>query len=254
MTTEEGGVIKKPALGRYATDRDGNDANLTQAEIQELIEKEVAPIRTFVQKLRNYYRRGYPTFEITGGNDIPEHDLAEYQLDTESGQGLLFTNTGNAKILGNSSVEVVSNGKKSGGGGFDKDAEAGIVLYAKDGVIHIESVMGTVNIRAHKNIQLEAGQDINLIAKRDVTIEAKGSMITDVGVDSTVFVDNDLVIDSGGTMSLHSERQDIETSCGTDQDVCDFHTEIKTDWDKIDALNNFDSPFPAGFSGRIDDL
>ena len=37
--------------------------------------------------------------------------------------------------------------------------------------------------------------------------------------------------------SLHSEKQDIETSCGTDPYVCDFHEDIKTEWDKIDALN-----------------
>ena len=185
----------------------------------------------------DYYRRGYPTFEITGGNDLKKHDLAEFELDTESGQGILFTNTGNAKVLGNASLELISNGKKSGKGGFDKDGEAGIVIYAKDGVIHIESVRGTVNIKARKNIQLEAGEDINLIAKENITMEAGKDMVTDVGVDSTEFVGGSKLIDSGGTMSLHSEKQDIETSCGTDPYVCDFHEELKTEWDKIDALN-----------------
>ena len=115
--------------------------------------------------------------------------------------------------MGNASLELISNGKKSGGAGFDKDGEAGVVIYAKDGVIHIESVRGTVNI--------EAGKD----------------MVTDVGVDCTEFIGGSKLIDSGGTMSLHSEKQDIETSCGTDPYVCDFHEELKTEWDKIDALN-----------------
>ena len=220
------GIIKKPALGRYAE-------GLTQDEIKELVEAEVG---TQIERLKDYYRRGYPTFEMTGGNDLKKHDLAEFQLDTESGQGILFTNTGNAKVLGNASLELISNGKKSGKGGFDKDGEAGVIIYAKDGVVHIESVRGTVNIKALKNIQLEAGEDINLVAKGDINIDAQRNMRTEVGVDCTEDVTENK-ISNAGTMSLHSEKQDIETSCGTDPYVCDFHEELKTEWDKIDALN-----------------
>ena len=226
-TEDNQGIEKRPPLARYAE-------GLTQEEIKKLVEAEVG---TQIKRLKDYYRKGYPTFEVTGGGDLAKHDLSEYMLDTSSGQGILFTNTGNAKVLGNASLELISNGKKSGGGGFDKDGEAGVVIYAKDGVIHIESVRGTVNIKARKNIQLEAGQDINLIAHENITIEAGKDMVTDVGVDSTEFVGGSKLIDSGGTMSLHSEKQDIETSCGTDPYVCDFHEDIKTEWDKIDALN-----------------
>jgi len=221
------GITPKPSPPKYPEGQ-------TQEELKKMVEDEV---ESQIERLKNYYRRGFPTFEITGGNDIPKHDLSEYQLDTESGQGILFTNTGNAKVLGNASLELISNGKKSGGGGFDKDGEAGVVIYAKDGVIHIESVRGTVNIRARKHIQLEAGEDINFIATRDITMEAGRDMISDIGVDCTEFVGGSKLIDSGGTMSLHSEKQDIETSCGTDPYVCDFHEDIKTEWDKIDALN-----------------
>lgn len=221
------GIIKKPALGRYAEGK-------TQEELKKLIEAEVG---SQIERLKDYYRRGYPTFEITGGNDLKKHDLSEYQLDTKSGQGILFTNTGNAKVLGNASLELISNGKKSGKGGFDKDGEAGVVIYAKDGVIHIESVRGTVNIKARKNIQLEAGEDINLIAKENITMEAGKDMVTDVGVDSTEFVGGSKLVDADGGLTLHSERHDIETSSGTDPYVCDFHEDLKTEWDKIDALN-----------------
>ena len=220
------GIIKKPTLARYAE-------GLTQDEIKDLIEKEVG---TQIERLKDYYRRGYPTFEMTGGNDLKKHDLAEFQLDTESGQGILFTNTGNAKVLGNASLELISNGKKSGKGGFDKDGEAGVIIYAKDGVVHIESVRGTVNIKALKNIQLEAGEDINLVAKGDINIDAQRNMRTEVGVDCTEDVTGSKT-SNAGTMTLHSEKQDIETSCGTDPYVCDFHEELKTEWDKIDALN-----------------
>ena len=221
------GIIKKPALGRYAEGK-------TQEELKKLIEAEVG---SQIERLKDYYRRGYPTFEITGGNDLKKHDLSEYQLDTKSGQGILFTNTGNAKVLGNASLELISNGKKSGKGGFDKDGEAGVVIYAKDGVIHIESVRGTVNIKARKNIQLEAMEDINLIAHENITMEAGKDMVTDVGVDSTEFVGGSKLVDADGGLTLHSERHDIETSSGTDPYVCDFHEDLKTEWDKIDALN-----------------
>ena len=221
------GITPKPISPKYAEGK-------TQEEIKKLVEDEV---ESQIERLKDYYRRGFPTFEVTGGNTLEKHDLSEYQLDTKSGQGILFTNTGNAKVLGNASLELISNGKKSGGGGFDKDGEAGVVIYAKDGVIHIESVRGTVNIKARKNIQLEAKEDINLIAHGNLTMEAGKDMVTDVGVDCTEFVGGSKLIDSGGTMSLHSEKQDIETSCGTDPYVCDFHEDIKTEWDKIDALN-----------------
>ena len=225
--SEGEGIIKKPSLQRYAEGK-------TQEEIKKLVEAEVG---TQIERLKDYYRRGYPTFEITGGNDLKKHDLSEYQLDTNSGQGILFTNTGNAKVLGNASLELISNGKKSGKGGFDKDGEAGIVIYAKDGVIHIESVRGTVNIKARKNIQLEAAEDINFIAKGSLTMDVGKDMVTDVGVDSTEFVGGSKLVDADGGLTLHSEKQDIETSSGTDPYVCDFHEDLKTEWDKIDALN-----------------
>ena len=223
--SEGEGIIKKPTLGRYAE-------GLTQEEIKKLIEAEVG---TQIERLKDYYRRGYPTFEVTGGGDLAKHDLSEYQLDTSTGQGILFTNTGNAKVLGNASLELISNGKKTGGGGFDNDGEAGIVIYAKNGVIHIESAQGTVNIKALKNIQLEAGGDMNLIAHGNMSIDVG----KDLSIESANFTEDtneNRRIVCGGTMTLHSDKQDIETSCGTDPDVCDFHEELKTEWDIVDKL------------------
>ena len=219
-------LIKKPPIARYAE-------GLTQAEIKKLVEAEVG---TQIERLKDYYRRGYPTFEITGGNDLAEHDLAEFQLDTKSGQGILFTNTGNAKVLGNASLELISNGKKTGKGGFDKDGEAGIVIYARDGIIHIESVRGTVNIKAQKNIQLEAGQDINLKAHGNLRMDVGLNMITDVVGSCSEDVGAQRRIGSSGVMTLHSTKEDIQTSCGSDPAVCEFHEELKTDWPVVDKL------------------
>ena len=219
-------LIKKPPIARYAE-------GLTQAEIKKLVEAEVG---TQIERLKDYYRRGYPTFEITGGNDLAEHDLAEFQLDTKSGQGILFTNTGNAKVLGNASLELISNGKKTGKGGFDKDGEAGIVIYARDGIIHIESVRGTVNIKAQKNIQLEAGQDINLKAHGNLRMDVGLNMITDVVGSCAEDVGAQRRIVSSGVMTLHSTKEDIQTSCGSDPAVCEFLEELKTDWPVVEKL------------------
>ena len=223
--SEGEGIIKKPTLGRYAE-------GLTQEEIKKLIEAEVG---TQIERLKDYYRRGYPTFEVTGGGDLAKHDLSEYQVDTSSGQGILFTNTGNAKVLGNASLELITQNRKKGGGGFDNDGEAAIVIYAKNGVIHIESAQGTVNIKALKNIQLEAGGDMNLIAHGNMSIDVG----KDLSIESANFTEDtneNRRIVCGGTMTLHSDKQDIETSCGTDPDVCDFHEELKTEWDMVDKL------------------
>ena len=205
-------------------------ANFSEEQLEKWLDENGERI------LKNYYRRNHHTFSIQGGGKLSQHDESEYSMSTSSGQGILFTNTGNCKMLGNASVEVISGGKKNAGQGFDKKSDAGIVIYAKDGVIHIESVKGTVNIKARKNIQLEAGEDINLVAKGDINIDAQRNMRTEVGVDYTEDVTENKT-SNAGTMTLHSEKQDIETSCGTDPDVCDFHEEIKTEWDKIDALN-----------------
>ena len=218
-------LIKKPPIARYAE-------GLTQAEIKKLVEAEV---ETQIERLKDYYRRGYPTFEMTGGNDLAEHDLAEFQLDTKSGQGILFTNTGNAKVLGNASLELISNGKKTGKGGFDKDGEAGIVIYAKDGIIHIESVRGTVNIKAQKNIQLEAGQDINLKAHGNLRMDVGLNMTTDVVGSCSEDVGAQRIV-SSGVMTLHSTKEDIQTSCGSDPAVYEFHEELKTDWPIVEQL------------------
>jgi len=225
-------LINKPekrdnySIARYATNPDGTPNNtITEEQIKSLIEQEV---EKNIDRLAEYYHKKYPTFDIAGGHDLAQHDLSEYQMSTKSAQTILFTNTGNAKILGNASVEIISNGKKSGGGGFDDDAEAGIVLYAKDGVIHIESASGTVFVRAAKDINLDAGGNVTVTAGKD--------MVTDVSVDSTEFVGGSKLVDADGGLTLHSEKHDVETSSGTDPYVADFHADLKTEWDKIDAL------------------
>ena len=235
-------IINKPekrdnySIARYATNSDGTpNTTITEEQIKLLVEQEV---EKNIDRLAEYYHKKYPTFDIAGGHDLAQHDLSEYQMSTKSAQTILFTNTGNAKILGNASVEIISNGKKSGGGGFDDDAEAGIVLYAKDGVIHIESVSGTVFVRAAKDINLQAGGDINLDAGGNIDIKAGKDMITNVDVDSTENVQGSKLVYADGGLTLHSEKHDIETSSGTDEALYSDHPDLKTEWDKISKLRD----------------
>ena len=233
-------LINKPqkrdnySIARYLENSDGTpNTTITEEQIKSLIEQEV---EKNIDRLAEYYHKKYPTFDITGGHDLVKHDLSEYQMSTKSAQTILFTNTGNAKILGNASVEVISNGKKSGGGGFDPKGEAGIVLYAKDGIIHIESANGTVFVKAAKDINLQAGGDIKLDATGNIDIKAGKDMITNVDVDSSENVQGSKLVYADGGLTLHSEKHDIETSSGTDEALYSDHPDLKTEWDTISKL------------------
>ena len=46
----------------------------------------------------DYYRRGYPGFEITSGGDTTAHGVAEYCMTTDTIQGLHFYKQGNMKM------------------------------------------------------------------------------------------------------------------------------------------------------------
>ena len=218
-----------PELGRYAE-------GLTQSEIKKLVEAEVG---TQLERLEKYYRRGYPTFNMMGGHDLEQHDLAEFEIDTESGQGILFTNTGNCKILGNASVEVISNGKKNAGAGFNKKGDAGIVIYSKDGVIHIETLHGDITIRSSDNVNIEAGNNINIVAKNNINVDCVNYKKIATGNSSDIAEEKTL-IHSGEELTLHCDTDNIQTSTGFDEELAgkDLRENIVNDYENIDAISN----------------
>ena len=95
---------------------------------------------------------------------------------------------------------------------------------------------GTVNIKAQKNIQLEAGQDINLKAHGNLRMDVGLNMTTDVVGSCSEDVGAQRRIVSSGVMTLHSTKEDIQTSCGSDPAVYEFHEELKTDWPIVEQL------------------
>ena len=189
--------------------------------------------------LKNYYHRGYHTFSVSGGTKLPKHDESEYQVATNSGQGVLFTNTGNCKILGNASVEVISNGKKNAGAGFNKKSDAGIVIYSKDGVIHIETLHGDITIRSSNNVNIQAGKNINITAGKNINVDCVNYKKIATGNSSDIAEGNTL-IHSGTELSLHSDTDNVQTSSGFDEELAgkELRENIVNDHENIDKISN----------------
>ena len=97
-------------------------------------------IKKVVDDFEKYYRRKYPTFEITGGGPTAKHQPAEFALTTEEEQILHFYKGGVGKLASNKSFEIysghdadVNNGEVTGEGAI------AIKLECKNGRIHIEA-------------------------------------------------------------------------------------------------------------------
>tara|TARA_B100000424_G_scaffold78607_1_gene58708 strand:- start:395 stop:1132 length:738 start_codon:yes stop_codon:yes gene_type:complete len=227
--------LNKPEKKEIGTDLPKPIADYGEEELIEWL-KDKAP-----QIFPDFYRRGYPTFEVTGGAKVPYHDKSEYQMATESKQGILFTNTGNCKLLGNASVEVISNGKKNGNEPFDGDSDAGIVLYAKKGVIHIEAVAGDITIRtasSKHDINIESARNINMVAKENFNINVGSNYkCTTVGNHRTITEEKTLM-HSGEELSLHCDTDNIQTSSGFDEELAgkELRELIINDHDDIDKI------------------
>ena len=208
-------------------------AGYTEEQLKDWLEKNGEKI------LKDYYHRGYNTFSVSGGTKLPKHDESEYQLATKSGQGVVFTNTGNCKILGNASVEVISNGKKNAGAGFNKKGDAGIVIYSKDGVIHIETLHGDVTIRSSENVNIQAGKNINITAGGNINVDCVNYKKIATGNSNNIAEGNTL-IHSGKELTLHCDTDNVQTSSGFDEELAgkDLRETIVNDYENIDKISN----------------
>ena len=209
-------------------------ANYTEGELLQWIKDNAQEI------FPDFYRRGFPTFEITGGAKVPYHDKSEYQMVTESKQGILFTNTGNCKVLGNASVEVISNGKKNGGESFERDSDAGIVIYSKAGVIHIEAAAGDITIRTvseGNNINIESASSINMVAKDNFNVKVGGNYKCETVGNHRTIVEEKTLIHTGEELTLHCDTDNIQTSCAFDKKLAgDLREKIVNDHKDIDGI------------------
>ena len=78
----------------------------------------------FKDEFERYYRRKYPTFEITGGGPTAKHEPSEFCLTTNNKQILHFYEGGIAKMRAGKNFEIysgddasVGDGKVTGEGG-----------------------------------------------------------------------------------------------------------------------------------------
>ena len=189
---------------------------MTEEEIRKIIRDEM-------EKYDKYYRRTYPSFEVTGGGPTLEHEEAEYCLTTESSQGLHFYQGGIGKLGANKTIEIQaghispSDGKGLGGGGN------AIKLQCKHGRILIFAESSDLELNA---------RNIAITATNDIILDAGGNIKGKSGANTEFIAFNDLSLDAtkqlfingGDAVGIHCEGDMIHTTSGIDETFApDFH-------------------------------
>ena len=200
-------------------------------------------IKKVVDDFEKYYRRKYPTFEITGGGPTAKHQPAEFALTTEEEQILHFYKGGVGKLASNKSFEIysghdadVNNGEVTGEGAI------AIKLECKNGRIHIEAKSSDIEING-RNISLVAKENIYLNAGKNIKTNSGADTEMIAGADFTADASKEIFINGGGAVGIHCESEHIHTSSGLDEDSApDFYQEITPFHDaKIESYNANDS-------------
>jgi|TARA_B100000282_G_scaffold79652_1_gene55238 hypothetical protein len=200
-------------------------------------------IKKVVDDFEKYYRRKYPTFEITGGGPTAKHQPAEFALTTEEEQILHFYKGGVGKLASNKSFEIysghdadVNNGEVTGEGAI------AIKLECKNGRIHIEAKSSDIEING-RNISLVAKENIYLNAGKNIKTNSGADTEMIAGADFTADATKEIFINGGGAVGIHCESEHIHTSSGLDEDSApDFYQEITPFHDaKIESYNANDS-------------
>ena len=205
-------------------------------------------IKKVVDDFEKYYRRKYPTFEITGGGPVAKHQNAEFALTTEEEQILHFYKGGVGKLASNKSFEIysghdadVNNGEVTGEGAI------AIKLECKNGRIHIEAKSSDIEING-RNISLVAKENIYLNAGKNIKTNSGADTEMIAGADFTADATKEIFINGGGAVGIHCESEVIHTSSGIDedmapdfyQDITPFHDESPPALSKIDSYNQND--------------
>jgi len=200
-------------------------------------------IKKVVDDFEKYYRRKYPTFEITGGGPTAKHQPAEFALTTEEEQILHFYKGGVGKLSSNKSFEIysghdadVNNGEVTGEGAI------AIKLECKNGRIHIEAKSSDIEING-RNISLVAKENIYLNAGKNIKTNSGADTEMIAGADFTADATKEIFINGGGAVGIHCESEHIHTSSGLDEDSApDFYQEVTPFHDaKIESYNANDS-------------
>jgi len=163
----------------------------------------------------DYYRRGYPGFEITSGGDTTAHGVAEYCMTTDTIQGLHFYKQGNMKMRSNKSMEFYTGESED-----VTDGSLAFKIHTDGGNIVIEANGdGDITLRG-RNITLEAknstdkGQ-IKLMSTGQTVIES-GEKLELEGSGVDIRTEMDVSVFGGSAVDLHCRSAPVTTSSGAD--------------------------------------
>ena len=247
------GEITGEALSNLAKEEEDSSDEETDTtpngKNKPITEEEVKKI--FKDEFERYYRRSYPTFEVTGGGPTDRHEQSEYCVTTQSAQGIHFYEGGIAKIKANKNFELYSgydasigNGEVTGEGGnaFKIECKHGrIVITAKSSDIELNG--RNIVLNAKKNIYLEA--EINTRIRTGVNMDIKA------GSDMNIIADKELFVGGGSAVGIHCEGDFIETTSGVDENKApDFYQELSGFHDEVPpSLSRIDQFFAPNSSG-----
>ena len=245
IVTETGstvGEITGEALSNLAKDEEertvgvgttGGGSDITpDGKNKPITEEEVKKI--FKDEFERYYRRSYPTFEVTGGGPTQRHEQSEYCVTTQSAQGIHFYEGGIAKIKANKNFELYSGYDASIGDG-EVTGEGGnaFKIECKHGRILITSKASDIELNG-RNIVLNAKKNIYLEAEINTRIRSGNDTKILNGNNMDIVSDKELFVGAGGAVGIHCEGDFIETTSGVDLDVApDFFDELSGFYDQI---------------------
>ena len=240
------GEITGEALSNLAKEQDDSSDDETttpNGKNKPITEAEVKKI--FKDEFERYYRRSYPTFEVTGGGPTERHEQSEYCVTTQSAQGIHFYEGGIAKIKANKNFELYSGYDASIGDG-EVTGEGGIAfkIECKHGRILITSKASDIELSG-RNIVLNAKKNIYLEAEINTRIRSGNDTKILTGNNMDIVADKELFVGGGGAVGIHCESDFIETTSGVDLDVAeDFFDELSGFYDQvpISKIDQYFSP------------
>ena len=164
----------------------------------------------FKDEFERYYRRSYPTFEVTGGGPTDRHEQSEYCVTTQSAQGIHFYEGGIAKIKANKNFELYSGYDASIGDG-EVTGEGGnaFKIECKHGRILITSKASDIELNA-RNISLVAKKNIYLEAEINTRIRSGNDTKILTGNNMDIAADKELFVGGGSAVGIHCEGDFIE--------------------------------------------
>tara|TARA_R100001443_G_scaffold117390_2_gene141933 strand:- start:2636 stop:3328 length:693 start_codon:yes stop_codon:yes gene_type:complete len=164
----------------------------------------------------DYYRRGYPGFEITSGGDTTAHGVAEYCMTTDTIQGLHFYKQGNMKMRSNKSMEFYTGESED-----VTDGSLSFKIHTDGGNIVIEANGGGDITLRGRNITLQAGDkedagQIKLMNTGQMVFDSGEKLHVEAGGDIDILSATNTSIFGNSACDLHCRSAPVTTSSGAD--------------------------------------